>query len=45
MNCPSSDFSWLFHSEDLISNSIYCLPYNPYDVSLENLVLDQLILP
>ena len=34
-----------FHSQDLISNSPYCLPYNSYDVSSENLVLDQLIIP
>ena len=33
---------WLFLSQDLISNSPYCLPYNIYDLSLENLVLDQL---
>ena len=33
------------HSKDLISNSPYCLPYNSYDVSLENLVLEQLIIP
>ena len=31
-----------FHSQDLISNSPYDLPYNSYDVHLENLVLDQL---
>ena len=31
-----------FHSQDLISNSPYYKPYNSYDVSLENLVLDQL---
>ena len=34
-----------FHSQDLISNSPYYLPYNFYDVSLENLVLDQLKVP
>ena len=34
-----------FHSQDLISNSPYYLPYNSYDVSSENLVLDQLIIP
>ena len=33
------------YSQDLISNSPYYLPYNSYDVSLENLVLDQLIIP
>ena len=30
---------------DLISNSPYYLSYNSYDVSSENLVLDQLIIP
>ena len=35
----------LFHSQDLIHNSPYCRPYNSYDVSSENLVLDQLIIP
>ena len=34
-----------FNSQDLISNSPYCLPYSFCDVSLENLVLDQLIIP
>ena len=34
-----------FHSLDLISNSPYCLSYNSYDVSLENLVLDQPTVP
>ena len=28
-----------FYSQDLISNSPYCLPYSPYYVGLENLVL------
>ena len=32
-------------SQDLISNSLYCLPYSSCDVSFENLVLDQLIIP
>ena len=27
------------------SNSCYCLLYNLYDVSLENFVLDQVIIP
>ena len=35
----------LFHPKDLIRNSPYCLPYNSYDVTLENLVLDLLIIP
>ena len=35
----------LIPSEDLISNSFYCLTYNSYDVNLENLVLDPLIIP
>ena len=34
-----------FHSQDLISNSPYCLQYNSYDVGLENLVFDQLTIP
>ena len=34
-----------FHSQDLISNSPYCLPYSSCDVSMENLVLDQFIIP
>ena len=33
------------NSQDLISNSPYFLPYSSCDVSLENLVLDQLIIP
>ena len=35
---------WPFNSQDLISNSPYCLPYSSCDVSLDNLVLDQLII-
>ena len=35
----------LLNSQDLISNSPYCLLYNSYDVSLENLELDQPIIP
>ena len=34
-----------FNSQDLVSNSPYCLPYSSCDVSLENLALDQLIIP
>ena len=34
-----------FNSQDLVSNSPYCLPYSSCDVSLENLVLEQLIIP
>ena len=34
----------LFHSQDLIGNSPYCLLYSSYD-SLENLVLGQFIIP
>ena len=33
----------LFNSQDLICNSPYYLPYSSCDVSLEDLVLDQLI--
>ena len=29
-----------FHSQDHMSNSPYCLLYDSYDVSLDNLVLD-----
>ena len=34
-----------FNSQDLISNSPYYLPHSSCDVSLENLVLDHLIIP
>ena len=34
-----------FNSQDLINNALYCLPYSFCDVSLEDLVLDQLIIP
>ena len=34
-----------FHSQDLISNTPYCLQYNSYDVGLESLVLDQPKIP
>ena len=34
------------NSQDLISNSPYYLPYDDcYDVNLENLALEQLIIP
>ena len=33
------------YSQDLISNSLLFLPYSSCDVSLKNLVLDQLIIP
>ena len=36
---------WALNSQGLISNSPYYLPYSSCDVSLENLVLDQLIIP
>ena len=35
----------LFSSQDLFSNSPECLPYSCCDVSLENLILDQHIIP
>ena len=38
-------YTWLFRSKDLIYSSYYCLPYYTYDVSSENLVLDQLTIP
>ena len=34
-----------FNSQDVISNSPYCLAYNLYDSILENLELDQPIIP
>ena len=34
-----------FSSQDLLSNSPYCLPYNSHDFTLENLVLIELINP
>ena len=33
-----------FYSKDLINNPPYCLPYNYYDINLENLVMDQLVI-
>ena len=33
------------HSQDLINNSPNCFLYNPYDVSLEKSVMDQLLTP
>ena len=41
----TSEYLLPFHSQDLVNNSPYCLPYNSCDVSLENLVLDQMIIP
>ena len=41
----SSFLKPVFPFQDLISNSLYYLPYNSYEVSSENLVLDQLIIP
>ena len=35
-------YHWPFHSQDLSSNSPYCLSYNSYDTGTDNLVLDQL---
>ena len=35
----------LYNSQDLISNSPYCLPNDSRYVSLENLVSDQLVTP
>ena len=37
--------SILLYPHSLIRNSFYCLLHNVYDVSFENLVLDQLIIP
>ena len=33
------------NTQDLINNSPYCLPYDSYDASSDNLVLDQLANP
>ena len=33
------------HLQDLIGNSPYCLPYNSYDIGLENLILVQKMIP
>ena len=33
------------NSQNLISNSSYCLPYDSYDNSLENLEIDQPVIP
>ena len=43
---PKVDSYQPFHAQDLnyFSNSQSCLPYNSYDVSLENLTLDQLLI-
>ena len=47
----SKSFSWWLFFVNLLtpkislSNSPYYLPYNSYDVNLENLLLDQLIIP
>ena len=41
----SQGTSWPFNSQDLIINSLYCLPYNSRNVSLENLELGQPIIP
>ena len=35
----------LTSTQDLISNSPYCFPNDSHYVSLENLVLDQLVIP
>ena len=34
-----------FYSQDLISNSPYSLPQNTHDINLEDLVVDQLLVP
>ena len=36
---------WPFNSQDLTSNSPYCVSFSSCDVSFENLVLDQLTIP
>ena len=48
---PLNNKFWLPHNiltlklSDQICNSPHCQPYNSYNVSSENLVLDQLIIP
>ena len=37
-------YGYLWSFPDFMFNSPYCLLYNSYDVSLENLVLDQVII-
>ena len=48
-NFSSQYYPWIthspFNSQDHIGNSPYCLPYRSCDVSLENLVLDEFIIP
>ena len=39
------DFNPWTHKISLLGNFPSCLPYNSYDVSLENLELDQPIVP
>ena len=41
LNC----FVQAFHSQDLISNSPYCLQYNSSKVSLQNFALEELTIP
>ena len=41
----STTHSLPFYLPDQICNSPYCQPYNSYNASSENLVLDQLIIP
>ena len=47
-NVPRSEGSILSFNPfvpDQIFNSSYCQPYNSYNISSENLILDQLIIP
>ena len=49
IRCLSGTYDYHMHLNPLtikifIGNSFYCLPYNLYDVSLENLELDQPII-
>ena len=37
--------AWPFRSHDHISNSLYCLPFDYFEVGLEKLLLDQMISP
>ena len=43
--CVTLPWYNLLTPQDIISNSHYCLSYNPYDVSLEKLELNQPMIP
>ena len=45
LNMLSAYFNLTLYLQDWMCNSLYCQLYNSYKISLENLVLDQLIIP